>query len=143
MRLRRREEKVAWLRRVPLFADLSVAQLEQIAPLVDEVDVEPGQVLLGQDEFAQELLIVVEGSAEVTRDGHHLNDVGPGDVIGEIGLLDGGPRTASVTTREPMTVLTISKRAFDTVLATVPGLPHELLRALAVRLRNATDADPA
>jgi CRP/FNR family cyclic AMP-dependent transcriptional regulator len=140
MRLRRREEKVAWLRRVPLFADLSTAQLEGIAPFVDEVETEAGQVLIGQEEFGQELLIIVDGSAEVTRDGRHVRDVGPGDVIGEIALLDGGPRTATVTAREPTTVFSISKRALDTVLDRVPGLPHELLRALAARLRQATDA---
>ena len=139
MRLRRREEKVAWLRRVPLFADLSTAQLEGVAPFVDEVETEAGHVLIEQGGFGQELLIIVDGSAEVTRDGHHLRDLGPGEVVGEISLLDGGPRTATVTTREPTTVLSISKRAFDTVLDRVPGLPHELLRALAVRLRDVTD----
>lgn len=139
MRLRRREERVTWLRRVPLFADLSTAQLEGVAPFVDEVETEAGHVLIGQAEFGQELLIIVDGTAEVTRDGRHLRDVGPGDVIGEISLLDGGPRTATVIAREPTTVLSISKRAFDTVLDRVPGLPHELLRALAARLRDVTD----
>jgi CRP/FNR family transcriptional regulator, cyclic AMP receptor protein len=140
VRLRRREEKVAWLRRVPLFADLSTAQLEGVAPFVDEVETEAGQVLIGQEESGQELMIIVDGTAEVTRDGRHVRDLGPGEVIGEISLLDGGPRTATVIAREPTTVLSISKRAFDTVLDRVPGLPHELLRALAARLRQATDA---
>jgi CRP/FNR family transcriptional regulator/CRP/FNR family cyclic AMP-dependent transcriptional regulator len=140
MRLSRREQRVSWLRRVPLFADLSTAQLEGVAPFVDEVETEAGHVLMEQGEFGQELLIIVDGTAEVTRDGRHMRDVGPGDVIGEISLLDGRPRTATVVTREPTTVLSISKRAFDTVLDRVPGLPHELLRALAARLRDATDA---
>lgn len=139
MRSKRREETVAWLRRVPLFADLSTRQLEHIAPLVDEVEVASGQVLMEEDGFAQELLIIIDGRAEVTRGGQHMQDVGPGEVLGEIGLLDGGPRTATVTTREPTTVLAVRKRAFDTVLDQVPGLPHELLRTLAVRLRDATE----
>lgn len=138
MRLGRREERVAWLRRVPLFAELSAAQLTSIAPLVEEVDTAAGQVLLQQGQFGQELLIIVDGAAEVTRDGQHVRDLGPGDVLGEIALLDGKPRTATVTTREPTTVLSIKKRAFDTMLDRVPGLPHELLRALATRLRDAT-----
>jgi CRP-like cAMP-binding protein len=138
MRLGRREERVAWLRRVPLFAELSAAQLTSIAPLVEEVDTPAGQVLLRQGEFGQELLIIVDGAAEVTRDGQHVRDLGPGDVLGEIALLDGKPRTATVTTREPTTVLSVKKRAFDTMLDRVPGLPHELLRALATRLRDAT-----
>lgn len=138
VRLRRREEKNAWLRRVPLFADLSTAQLESIAPFVDEVETEAGHVLIDEEGFGRELLIIVDGSAEATRGGRHLRTLGPGDVVGEIALLDGGPRTATVTTTEPTTVLTISRRAFDTVLDRVPGLPHELLRTLAARLRDAT-----
>ena len=140
VRRQRREEKVAWLRRVPLFADLSTAQLEGVAPFVDEVATEAGQVLIDQHGFGQELLIIIDGSVEVTRDGRHIRDLGPGEVVGEIALLDGASRTATVTTREPTTVLSISKRAFDTVLERVPGLPHELLRALAARLRDATTA---
>lgn len=139
MRLRRREDRVAWLRRVPLFADLSTAQLNGIAPFVDEVEADAGQTLIDQDAFGQELLIIVDGAAEVIRDGRRLRTLGPGDVVGEIALLDGGPRTATVTTLEPTTVLSISKRAFDSVLDRVPGLPHELLRTLAVRLRDATE----
>jgi CRP/FNR family transcriptional regulator, cyclic AMP receptor protein len=140
MRMSRREEKVSWLRRVPLFADLSTAQLESVAPFVDEVEMEAGHVLFEQGELGQELLIIVDGAAEVSRDGHHVQDVGPGDVIGEISLLDGRPRTATVVTRAPTTALSIGKRAFDTVLDRVPGLPHELLRTLAARLREATAA---
>jgi CRP/FNR family cyclic AMP-dependent transcriptional regulator len=143
MLLRRREEKVAWLRRVPLFSDLSTGQLEALTPLIEEVETTPGQVLIQQGEYGQELVIVVEGAVEATRDGEHLRDLGPGDVVGEIALLDGGLRTASITVREPTTVLIISKRAFDTVLHQVPGLPHELLRAMARRLRDATEGTPA
>lgn len=135
----RRDESVAWLRRVPLFTDLSTAQLEGLAPFVDEVETAAGQVLIDQDGLGQELLIIVDGSVEVTRDGHHLADLGPGEIVGEIALLDGGPSAATVTAREPTTVLSISKRAFDTVLDRIPGLPHELLRSLAVRLRAATE----
>lgn len=140
MRLRQREETVAWLRRVPLLAHLSTAQLESVAPYVDEVETTAGQVLIDQDGFGQELLIIIDGTVEVTRDGRRLRDLGAGEIIGEIALLDGGPNTAMVTTREPTTVLSINKRAFDTVLDRVPGLPHELLRALARRLREATAA---
>jgi CRP-like cAMP-binding protein len=135
----RREERVAWLRRVPLFSDLSTAQLEGLSPFVDEVETQAGHVLIDQDGFGQELLIIVDGKVEVTRDGRHLLDLGPGEFVGEIALLDGGPSTATVTTREPTTVLSVSKRAFDTVLDRIPGLPHELLRSLAARLRAATE----
>lgn len=141
MPLGRREERVSWLRRVPLFAELSTAQLTSIAPFVDEVETAAGQVLIQEGEFGRELLIIVEGAADLTRDGQHLHDLGPGDIVGEIALLDGKPRTATVTTREATTVLSINKRAFDTMLDLVPGLPHELLRALAARVRDAIAID--
>lgn len=133
----RRKTKVDALRRVPLFADLTDKQLGQIEAFVDEVEVEAGQVLVDQEGFGHELLIVVDGTAEVTRGGRHIADLGPGETIGEIALLDGKPRTATVTAKEPMTLVTVSKRAFDTVLDRVPGLPHALLRTLATRLREA------
>lgn len=134
---KRRNEKIDALQQVPLFSGLTVKQLEGITPFVDEVDVEAGQVLIDEEGFGQELLIVVDGTAEVTRDGKHIANLGAGEAIGEIALLDGKPRTATVTATEPMTLLTISKRAFDTVLDRVPGLPHALLRTLATRLREA------
>ena len=109
MRLRRREEKVAWLRRVPLFAELSAAQLEALMPLVEEVEAEAGRVLIQEGEYGRELIIFIDGTAEVTRDGEHVRDLGAGDIVGEIALLDGGVRTATVTVREPTHVLTISK----------------------------------
>lgn len=133
----KRKTTVDALRRVSLFADLTDRQLEQLEAFVDDVEVEAGQVLIDQEGFGQELLIVVEGTAEVTRDGRHIADLGPGETIGEIALLDGKPRTATVTAKEPMTLVTVSKRAFDTVLDRVPGLPHALLRTLATRLREA------
>lgn len=133
----RRNTKIDALRRVPLFADLTDKQLQGIEAFVDEVEVEAGRVLVDQEGFGHELLIVVDGTAEVTRDGRHIADLGPGEAIGEIALLDGKPRTATVTAKEPMTLVTVSKRAFDTVLDRVPGLPHALLRTLAARLREA------
>ena len=133
----RRNTKIDALRRVPLFADLTDKQLHGIEAFVDEVQVDAGRVLVDQEGFGNELLIVVDGTAEVTRDGRHIADLGPGEAIGEIALLDGKPRTATVTAKEPMTLVTVSKRAFDTVLDRVPGLPHALLRTLAARLREA------
>ncbi|HSJ46947.1 MAG TPA: cyclic nucleotide-binding domain-containing protein [Euzebyales bacterium] len=133
----RRNTKIDALRRVPLFADLTDKQLHGIEAFVDEVEVDAGRVLVDQEGFGNELLIVVDGTAEVTRDGRHIADLGPGEAIGEIALLDGKPRTATVTAKEPMTLVTVSKRAFDTVLDRVPGLPHALLRTLAARLREA------
>jgi CRP/FNR family cyclic AMP-dependent transcriptional regulator len=139
VRLKKREEKVAWLRRVPLFSELTTTQLESIEPFVEEVEVEAGQMLIRQEGVGSELLVMIDGAAEVTRDGTRLRTLGPGDVIGEIALLDGRPRTATVTATDHTVLLTISKRAFDTVLDRAPGMSQVLLRTLAARLRHATE----
>ena len=87
----RRKTKDDALGRVPLLADLTDRQLGQIEAFADEVEVEAGQVLVDQEGFGHELLIVVDGIAEVTRDGQNIADLGPGETIGEIALLDGKP----------------------------------------------------
>jgi CRP-like cAMP-binding protein len=91
-------------------------------------------VLIDHEGFGLELLIVGDGTAEVTRGGRHVADPVP-EAIGEVVLLDGRPRTATVTAT--MTLVAVSKRVFDTVLDRVPGLLQALLRTLATRLREA------
>jgi CRP-like cAMP-binding protein len=63
-------------------------------------------------------------------------DLGPGDHFGELALLDGGPRTATVIARTPLTVLVLGQREFAGVLDSVPGIAHKLLATLATRIRD-------
>lgn len=97
-----------------------------------------------QGDIGREAFIIVTGSAEVLRDGNRIAELGPGDVVGELSLLDGGPRSATVVTTAETDVLVLTRPAFNAVLDEMPTLAHRLLVTLARRLRAAEDpARPA
>ena len=133
------QDKVDALKMVPLFSGADQAQLESIAGQADEVQVQPGMALATQGGKGDELMVVLDGKAEVTRDGKHLADLGAGDFFGEISLLDGGPRTATVTATSPMRTLVIRRDAFGDIRESTPGLNDVVLVELAIRLRDLAD----
>ena len=135
--MRSADMKTDMLHRVPLFADLNRKQLREVARIADEMRYEPGRVLMREGELGRELFIILEGHASATRDGHHLGDVGPGDAVGEMALIDHGPRTATVVATDPMDVLIVSGRAYDHLKEVVPGLTDALLKTMVRRLREA------
>jgi CRP/FNR family transcriptional regulator, cyclic AMP receptor protein len=124
------------LARVPLFATCSTKDLQKIAKASDEIAVKAGTTLTDQGQQGREAFIVVDGSATVKRNGRKITSVGPGAVIGELSLLDRGPRTATVTADTDMTVLVIDQRNFAGVIDQVPALAHKLLATLAGRIRD-------
>lgn len=123
------------LARLPLFSACSGRDLQRLAKAADELTVPTGTELTAQGGVGREAFVIVEGTAEVTKDGEHAADLGPGDHFGELALLDGGPRTATVTATSDMTVLVLSKPAFNAVLDEIPTLAHKLLISTARRLR--------
>ncbi|MFZ4519559.1 MAG: cyclic nucleotide-binding domain-containing protein [Microthrixaceae bacterium] len=125
---------------VPLLSGCSRADLRQIERASDQVDVEAGRVLCTEGELGREAFVLLSGAAEVRRRGEVVAQLGPGDWVGELALLDGGPRTATVTTTEPSNLLVLTRGAFNGVLDEVPTLAHKLLVTLARRLRAAEDA---
>ncbi|HET6379999.1 MAG TPA: cyclic nucleotide-binding domain-containing protein [candidate division Zixibacteria bacterium] len=131
-----RDEKLELLSRVPLFSACDGRHLERIGMLADEVDVPAGKVLMRQGESGTDMMIVVRGRVGVERDGQRLNTLGPGEFFGEIALVDGGPRTATVTAEEPTTLLVLPRREFHTVMDEFPDFARQVLTALATRLRR-------
>src|SRR5688500_20112366 len=95
------DPRVAMLKSVPLFAQCDDKQLTFIATQVDEVDFVAGRDLCREGSGGGEFFIILSGTAEVRRQGSHLRELGPGEVFGEIALLDGGPRTATESGRPP------------------------------------------
>ncbi len=124
------------LARVPLFATCSTKDLQKIAKASDEIAVKAGTTLVDQGQQGREAFIVVDGTASVKRNGRKITTVGAGAVIGELSLLDRGPRTATVTADTDMTVLVIDQRNFAGVIDQVPALAHKLLATLAGRIRD-------
>jgi CRP-like cAMP-binding protein len=134
----RRNEKVEWIRHVPLFSQCSRRELTQIAGIADEIDLRKDKILIREGERGREFFVLLEGSAEVTKDGRKINTLGPGDFFGEIALVSNSPRTATVTATSPIHTLVITDRAFRRLLDDVPEIQRKVLVALAERLAPAS-----
>ena len=131
-----RDEKLDLLQRIPLFSGFDRRRLERLGMLADEVDVPAGKVLMRQGESGSDMMVVVRGGVAVERDGNRLNTLGPGDFFGEIALVDGGPRTATVTAETPATLLVISHRDFHSMMDEFPEVAAQVMNALANRVRH-------
>ena len=140
MLLRRRSQKVDVLQKVPLFSGLSGRQLDLIARHADEVELAAGKVLTRQGERGLEFLLILDGNARVERDGKRIARLSAGDFFGEMSLIDGKPRTATVIAETPIALLVMHKRGFSHLLEAVPGLQRKLLVTLCERLREADAA---
>ena len=130
-----RDEKIDLLRTVPLFAGMRDRELERVAALADIIDLPADRELMKQGDRGSEMFVVVSGAANVERDGESLGSVGQGDVLGEIALLDGGPRTATVTLSEPCRMLVLARREFRELMDEFPDVRLHVLEAAARRLR--------
>jgi CRP/FNR family transcriptional regulator, cyclic AMP receptor protein len=129
------------LAEVPLFRACSTKDLKFIARAATEVEVSAGKELVREGVPGHEFFLIVSGKADVSRNKRKVAKLGPGQYFGELALLDRGPRNATVTASEPMTVLILGQREFTGVLDEVPGLARKLLTSMAARLRDADAKD--
>lgn len=129
-----RNAKMDMLKRVPLFAGCSRAELRELALVADELDLKDGRILVREGQPGREFFILVEGTVRVSRKGRKLNDLGPGDWFGEIALLTNTPRTASVTASSPIRVLVVTDRSFRRVVESMPTIALKVLATLGERL---------
>ncbi len=136
------DAKLELLRSIPLFSRLNSRQIERLGQLFDEVDVPAGQVLMREGQTGGEMFIVASGRLTVERNGAHIADRGPGDVVGEIALLSEGPRTATVTTTEPCQLFVLGHREFHSLMDEQPAFRLQILDGLARRIR-ASEVDAA
>lgn len=130
------DEYLEHLRAVPLFANCSNADLTAIAAAVDEIEVEPGRILITEGEAGREAFIIVSGEATVSRDGQVVATLHPGAPFGEMALVDRSPRNATVTAATPLRLLVLGQREFVALLDGSPGFTRTILAALATRLRE-------
>jgi CRP/FNR family transcriptional regulator, cyclic AMP receptor protein len=133
---RSKEAKVELLSNVPLFSACSRRDLRRIAALVDEIDVPEGKVLMRQGEPGWECFVIAAGKGKATVPGSGSASLGPGDVVGEMSLLDGRPRSATVTARSDMHLLVLTSRNFSALIDEVPLVARRIMAALAERVRE-------
>ena len=123
------------LRGVPMFAGLPDAALARIDGHMVEIEVEDGATLIRENERGREAFIVAEGIAEVRVGGVAVSSVAAGDLIGEVSLLDNGPRTATVVALTPLRLYVLDPRQF-TALFDAPQTARWIATNLAHRLRE-------
>jgi CRP/FNR family cyclic AMP-dependent transcriptional regulator len=134
VRRARQDVKVQALARSPLFEGLSRKDLGQLARMTDELDVQPGKVLCREGAVGREFFVIIDGEADVTRNGRRVATCGPGDFFGEIALLENVKRTATVTATTPLRIFVVTGRSFRSLLDDVPSVERKVLRALAHRV---------
>ena len=121
---------------MPLFSRCSKKQLAALAAEADELTLPEGKTLSRQGQQGREFVVIVDGSAEVTKNGRRINRLGPGDFLGEIALISGAPRTATVTTTSETRLLVLTDRGFRRVTREIPSLQTTLLQAVSERLQS-------
>jgi CRP/FNR family transcriptional regulator, cyclic AMP receptor protein len=125
------------LKSIPLFEEVGDQELAQIAPFAQEISVDEGKVLVREGDFSYEFMAIEEGTAEVTRGGEHVADLGPGDFFGEMGLLEKTLRNATVTAKTPMRLVTLTGWDLRRVERTAPQA-IERVRAVLEERRSAS-----
>lgn len=143
-----KDQRIEMLRGVSLFASCSRDELSRIASLVTLYEAKQGSVLAEQGEPGLEFFVVVQGSATATRNGVRLAELGPGSFFGELAILDGGTRTATVVADTDMQLFLFSRGEFRTLHSSAPTVAYKMLAELGARLRKAdnmfdADSSPA
>jgi|SRR5262245_10236220 len=128
------DQKLDLIRSAPLFSHCDRREIEEIAAAADLIDVPAGMTVVTQGQQTNEFVVIAQGGCEVTRDGSQAATLGPGDFFGEIALVTGAPRTATVTATEPSTLLVLTDRAFERVVEDIPSIATSVLRVLGERL---------
>ena len=124
------------LRSVPLFQGMTDRAIEAIGAIATEANYPTGHVLVREGEPGDSFIVILDGSAEVTQGGRGIRVLGGGDFLGEISLIDGQPRTATVTSTTPISALVIDREGFGRLMDEFAVVRLDLVTALTQRLRE-------
>jgi len=122
---------------IPLFAKLTIDQRDRVAAMCNELEVEEGTTLLQEGDFGYSMFAITAGTADVLQGGVVTQTLGPGDFFGEIAVLSGGRRTATVVARTPMQLVTVFNRDVWRLEHDAPAV------GAALRARIAEHLEPA
>lgn len=128
------------LRSVPLFHGMTDRTVEAIEGLAEEATYPSGAVLVREGDPGDCFIVIVNGRATVDQGGQAIRELSAGDFLGEISLVDGGPRTATVTAVDPIQALVVRRDGFDRLMTDYPPVRLDVLTALTQRLRERTPA---
>jgi CRP-like cAMP-binding protein len=130
------KKQLEHLREVPLFNGCTNKELQKIAKASDEITMTEGTLIIDQGQTGREAFVILDGTVVVKRNGRKVADLGVGAVVGELSLLDHGPRTATAICTSDCTLMVIDQRRFLSVIDDIPSLSHKLLRTMAARIRE-------
>jgi CRP-like cAMP-binding protein len=131
--------KAERLRKIPLFEGLSDHQYERLERWTDEIDVPTDKHLVNQGAYPHEFMVIETGTAEVSHDGEHLADLGPGDFFGEMALLLDVPRTATVAATSEVTLVVMHERNFRAMEEEIPAIAERVNAIMEERRAKSAD----
>jgi CRP-like cAMP-binding protein len=135
-----RDRKADLLSAARLFDGVDAEGMDRIAEVAVEVEFPAEHVIARQGDIGTGFFVVVSGAVRVVRDGEVIARLGPGDFFGELSVLDGLPRLAQVIADGPTTCLALATWDFESVLLGEPRVTLAILRGVARRLRDLTEA---
>jgi len=138
-----KRDKIEILSRLPLFETCTKKELAAIASLAVDAERPAGTVMTREGRDGGLMFVIVDGKAEVERGGRILSRLGPGDVVGELSLIDGRPRSANVRAATDVRVLELTGDDFRALATGSPKFVRNLLRALSIRIREMDERWPA
>jgi CRP/FNR family transcriptional regulator, cyclic AMP receptor protein len=140
MEAQRQDHKLELLRGVPLFAGLGPEALAAIGKIAEEREVDAGTALTHEGRHEGYFFVIVSGTVRIERGGQVINTMRDGDFLGEIALLDGGPRTATAIAETACRLLVMTYQRFQQLLDSAPGVRTAVMEEVGQRLRL-LDAD--
>lgn len=129
-------ERVALLKSIDIFSDTPDYVLASVARIVEEVELMPGEVFIHEGEPGNCLYLVIQGKVRAYRGEETIINLGPGMTVGELAILDPGPRSASVSAVDDVFLFRIDKEPFDEVMADRPEIAQAVIRAMIRRVRE-------
>ena len=134
--MKRREDVLTYLGKVPLFSACTKKDLAHISKYSERITVPAGTQMTQEGRVGYEFYVILDGKARVLKSGTEVNTLGPGDAFGELALLDRAPRNATVEAVTDVDALLMGQREFTAALDVVPTLAHKLLTGLARRIHE-------
>ena len=133
---KRKSDKLAHIKSIPLFSKLSQKELAEVARHCDEIQVPARQVLANEGTPGDECFIIVSGEVTIRRNSRRLGVKRAGEIVGEMALLDEQPRSATLITSQDSDLLLFSRRDFRLLINELPSVSRKLLETLSERLRE-------